>query len=130
MKISPAVRRLIDAFWRVRNFVSKKNGHLEHVILDITCPKVLALRKIRGEGRRLFAHASCNGRICVNPLLGKQSMPYLIGVLLHEFGHIAGGPEEGDADMWVLTTFGIPIIYKGPLFLEWLDPKLIREKGI
>ena len=53
---------------------------------------------------------------------------HLAGICLHEFGHILNpldggtqGDQEMAADTAVLKQFGVPIQYKGPKELQWVD---------
>lgn len=70
------------------------------------------------------------GTVCCHPAAKKLSDSYLIGLFLHELGHMATNSGEKAADAWVFTQLGIPIEYRGELILEWVDPKIIKEKRI
>lgn len=57
---------------------------------------------------------------------------FLIGILLHELGHVlahlAHGPnhEESDADL-ALVQHGIGLAYGSPLNIQYVEPDLIAE---
>jgi len=34
-----------------------------------------------------------------------------LGMFLHEFGHLIGGPSQHDADTAILERLGVPILY-------------------
>jgi hypothetical protein len=66
------------------------------------------------------------GVICADGAISALPLNHLVGVLLHEFGHLAAGESEAAADQWPLARLGIPITYKGPLCLEWVSGNDLR----
>jgi hypothetical protein len=78
---------------------------------------------MRGHARkRAFMHVAHQpDMICVAPEAVRLSKNYLLGLFLHEFGHIAtDSPDDRIADAWVCEKLGITIQYRGPLCLEWV----------
>jgi len=122
----PAPDRLQKIFARVVRFagVSAK--------LKIGCKTIDEQRKVPGlSGRRSFMHVGdVPGAVCAHPAAKKLSDAQLIGLFLHELGHLATGSGDAQADAWVFTALGIPIEYRGKLMLEWVDPEIIKEKRI
>lgn len=73
------------------------------------------------ESERVFCHVFHeDGFICIAEDFEDLSDEYQLGILLHEFGHLAtGSGEERDADAWVREVLGIPLEYKETL--EWAE---------
>jgi hypothetical protein len=124
--------RLRDAFLRVTRFVLEATPYLAGVGLRGDCREVLRCHR---HSPRAFFHAlHLHRTICTwAPLSDALPMPVLIGMLLHEYGHIAGNVSEEGADEWVFEALGVPIEYRdygNVKALEWVDPRIIRAVGI
>jgi hypothetical protein len=124
--------RLRNAFFRVARFVSEARPQLAGVGLRGESAEVKEARK---TSPRVFMCASIEAKIICTwaPAVDKLPESHLIGLLLHEYGHLAGNASEEGADAWVWKTFGIPIEYRdhGPAKdLEWVDPRIIKSSGI
>lgn len=112
--------------------VTKKFSNLERVHLQYGCSEI-ADRKTRPgvQGRRAFMHVGhVEGRICVTPEANRLAPGFLLGMFLHEFGHIGSGGDDTEADRWVFEHFGIPVTYRGPLTLEWVSDKALRRAWV
>lgn len=93
---------------------------------QVGCAQIAKDRKLPGVlGRRAFMHVGHHpaGAICVAPEAEKLSDEHLLGLFLHELGHIATQGNDMAADAWVFTALGVPIEYKGKLTLEWVNLK-------
>lgn len=125
-------RRIQSHFDRVWTFVKRRDRRLGRILLLVGCVHLERDRQRSGlAGRRAFMHVGCvPNRICVSPTAENLPTEHLVGLFLHEFGHLGSGRGEPDADLWVMQKLGIPIEYKSGLELEWVDPRLVREKGI
>ncbi|HEC61337.1 MAG TPA: hypothetical protein ENI27_03685 [bacterium] len=56
--------------------------------------------------------------ICVTESIEGLSDEHKIGILLHEMGHIYGGYDDADADLWVQDALGIDIAYVNTM--QWV----------
>lgn len=117
---------MIDrAFAAVRERVAKADPGLALTALRV-CGELR--HKLKGKTRsRAFMHVGHHpGSICLHPAAGKLKVNHVVGLFLHEFGHL-GTPDgsEADADQWVLVKLGIAILYKGPLCLEWVPDDVV-----
>jgi hypothetical protein len=125
---------IFSIFLRVRAFVARKFPELEKTQLEAFCLGVERDRKKRKGllGRRSFAHVGHRpGKICTwYPAAKGLSKNHLYGLFLHEFGHIAAGHGEMEADRWVFVHFGIAIEYRGNWMLEWVSPETVKARGI
>jgi hypothetical protein len=84
-----------------------------------------------GKRARAFAHVGhVRKTVCVAGAIALLPLPFLVGILLHEFGHAAGNRSDLAADRWVFEKLGILIEYRSALDLEWVSPKTVREMGI
>mgnify|MGYP001562475383 CR=1 FL=1 len=81
---------------------------------------------------RQFMHAGHRkNTICYAHATLSLARPWIIGLLVHEFGHLVlGGPNmdlpkhsEQAANEAGEAATGIKVVFKGPLRLEWSDPK-------
>ncbi len=61
--------------------------------------------------------------VCAIRQAAALSDPHLVALFLHEFGHMAGGDTEPEANDWVRRKLGIEILYRGPLDLQWILPE-------
>jgi hypothetical protein len=90
--------------------------------------KICALaRKHHQESSRAFAHTlHHDGIVCITPEIYELPEGYFLGILLHEFGHIALKDErhtEDQADKIMALLTGIQIerkTYRGMKNLEWI----------
>lgn len=127
---APPSSRLALVFRLVRNFVARKDSSLAWTKLNVNCRDIVLFRKMnRGKvGERSLMHVGhLAGTVCSLSLVERANEGYLFGLLLHEFGHLGSGGGERDADAWILSNFGIRIVYAGPLDLEWVDQMAIMK---
>jgi len=62
------------------------------------------------RSRRQYAHTGhVKGVICVARAYYTLPVKYRVGVLLHEFGHLAGARDEMDADALAFKLFGVEV---------------------
>ena len=122
--------RLQKIFEGVRRFVSGKFPTLKQVTLYFDCPEIIEFRR-RNQGylgeRALMHAAHRSWKICVFRWAAGLSDTILVALYLHEFGHFGGNSTEPAANEWVRKNFGITIEYRGPLDLQWIDPKIARQ---
>jgi len=126
----PAHGRLEIAFRLVRSFVSRAKSSLAWTKLSVGCREIVLFRKMNAGrvGERSVMHTFHHDRtICSLPIVERLPGEYLIGLLLHEFGHLGSGGGEREADKWILDNFGIRILYMGNLDLEWVDYATIQR---
>lgn len=64
------------------------------------------------------------GKVCTILKAAALSDSHLVGLLLHEFGHLAGGADEPAANAWVTAKLGVVIQYRGSMELQWVDPEI------
>ena len=104
--------RIQKYFRQVRKVVSVKFPRLRKVKLFIGCKELKYDKRYDKEGYRLYMHVGhLRNKICVHPSAESLPKRNLLGLFLHEFGHIIGGPSQYDADTAILKYFGIPIFY-------------------
>lgn len=79
------------------------------------------------DSPRVFCHVfHVPGFICVADDFMYLPDEYQLGVMLHEFGHLAtGSGEENHADAWVREVVGIPLEYRDTL--EWVSLDNVEE---
>ncbi len=126
----PPSGRLELAFRLVKRFVSQAKPSLAWTKLAVGCPEIVLFRKMnKGKvGARSLMHTFHHpNTICSLSVVESAAEGYLIGLLLHEFGHLGSGGGEREADRWILDNFGIRIQYLGELDLEWVDQWAIRR---
>jgi hypothetical protein len=114
---------LADAFLRVKGYAARRGEDVGPVWLNVGCPRVEEDRRsLPGvEGRRAFAHVMhIPGAVCVAREAADLPLPVKLGLLVHEVGHLIGGPGEDDADIAALEALGLRVEYFGPLRLERL----------
>jgi len=100
----------MDALNVVAEFIEMELGiPAEAVVGCVDCPEVEADHK---ESWRVHAHTLHHpATICLAKAFEDLADEHKIGIMLHEFGHIYGGPGEADADLWVSDELGIDIDY-------------------
>ncbi len=67
------------------------------------------------------------GKVCAIRSAAALSDHHLVGLFLHEFGHLAGGDSEPEANDWVLRNLGVEITYRAPLDLQWVPQDVVRR---
>ena len=108
-----------QAFSNVAKFVERKlrqrRIHVDPPPRDVRlCIGCHLAEKDHAEAERYYAHTfHMVGTICVCEAFGELPTGSQYGVLLHEFGHIYGGKEECDADLFSDECLGVDIAYKG-----------------
>ncbi len=121
------------AFKVVRKFVSKVDLRLLWTKLSIGCSQIEAFRAENpgNVGLRSLMHVGhLPETICALPICGEIGHNFLIGLLLHEFGHLGSGGGEREADEWIKNNFKIPIYYRSKLDVEWVSEKDVRRIAI
>jgi hypothetical protein len=121
---SLADERLNNVFRKVRSFIHSGTGKFAAVRSLVSCSEISLLRRGNRNylGDRAFMHMGHLPRtVCMVRQAAALSDCHLVGLMLHEFGHMGGGGAEPEADAWILKTFGIGIQYKGPMDLQWVD---------
>jgi hypothetical protein len=126
--------RLSAAFRRVRRFVVKHTPRLSYARLYPYCEEI---REDRRESPRSFMHVGCRRRedvICTwGPDAERLPIPHLIGILIHEFAHLANPKGEMGNDLWATLNWGVVIEYRDwrkAKTLEWVSPALIKRLKI
>ena len=87
-------------------------------------------QKHHAESCRQFAHVfHKRDTVCVTPEFYDLPIPYQLGILLHELGHIGYGPtkhSEEDADRMAFYLSGVKVrrrTYRGMEQLEYVSSK-------
>lgn len=120
--------RLSSVFLKVRSFVKSKTGKLGSVRPLVSCSEISLLRRSNRNylGDRAFMHMGHMPKtVCMVRQAASLSDGHLVGLFLHEFGHLGGGAAEPEADAWVLKNLGIKILYRGPMDLQWVDRAVV-----
>lgn len=87
------------------------------IALEMACPLA---DKDHAEAERFYAHTFHKPKtICVATAFAGLPPEHQIGILLHEFGHLFGGMNEAEADLWVQKVLGIDIDYVNTV--QWVD---------
>jgi hypothetical protein len=104
---------------------------LKHVRLYTSCRYVVEDRE---SSPRSFMHVGCrDDLICTCPDVERLPDPHLIGILLHEFAHLANPKGELGNDLWATINWGVVIQYRdceNARHLEWIPPEEIKRLGI
>jgi len=112
---------------RVRFFVSTRFPELAGIAFT-PCETV---RSDAPDPRRAYMHVGhIKNAICVTSEGADLSVEHLLGLTLHEFGHLATGGGDGAADAWVFREFGLVVNYMGPETLEWVSKSEARRAGL
>ena len=89
----------------------------DEIALNMACPLA---DKDHAETERFYAHTFHKAKtICVATAFADLPPEHQIGILLHEFGHLFGGMNEAEADLWVDEVLGIDISYVNTI--QWVD---------
>lgn len=115
-----------EAFQKVRSFVAATDPSLSSVELT-PCAEVRKGASRAGRSRAFMHTGHLPGRICYAPPTRLLSLNFIVGLLLHEFGHIGSGGGELEADNWVAVKLGIALHYKSKLCLEYVDSEVVRH---
>lgn len=115
-----------EVFVKVRDFASRADPKLADVVFT-PCGSVRT--GMRGKARsRSFMHVGhVPGTVCFHLEMDKLPLNHIVGVILHEFGHIGSNGGEAEADAWVVAKLGITLEYKGKLCLEWVPDEVVRR---
>lgn len=122
--------RLREIFYRVRTYISSETGRFKNTGLSTPCSEIDVLRRTaKGYvGSRAFMHVGhIRNTVCSARPAAALSDSHLVGLFLHEFGHLAAGHNEPPANAWIMRNLGISISYKGPLDLQWVHPDVVRK---
>lgn len=127
MKADP----LRDIWSAVYAYARRRRRSLPKLTLRIGCPRIAAMRR---TDPRAFMHVGEDGkaRVCSSPAARKLSVNYLVGLYLHEIGHVLAQKawkrsEQEDADKAVRDFLGVRLHYRGPLLLEWVTDSAVRR---
>ena len=102
-------RIIIRCFQTARQIVGKRYPHVLRYGLNFGCPDCEAAHR---RHKRQFMHVGhVPGMVCCAAASARLPARNLMGMFLHEFGHVVGGPEQWDADLAIFNRFGIPIGY-------------------
>jgi hypothetical protein len=116
-----------EAFQKVRAFAATADPALSTTEL-LPCGDVRGGKTPFTRRSRAFMHTGhLPSRICYAPPTRMLALNYIVGILLHEFGHLGSGGGEVEADTWVAAKLGIALEYKGKLCLEWVDDDTARR---
>ena len=124
--------RLTSAFERVQRFVSRTHPLLRSVRLYPSCREI---QKERAETPRYFMHVLHRPNTVCTWGPDAEDLPthHLLGLLLHEFAHLANEKGELGSDVWAAVNWGVAIQYRpcrSVRELEWVSPDLVRRLGI
>jgi hypothetical protein len=117
---------LEEAFAKVRAFASAADPALSDVELK-PCAEVRKGTSRAGRSRSFMHTGHLPGSICYAPPTRILSVNFIVGILLHEFGHLGSNGGELEADTWVATKLGVALEYKGKLCLEWVGDDVVRR---
>ena len=120
----PQAKELELAFRVIRAFVARTWPAAKFVRLQVGCPEIEAFRMShpgKVGARSLMHMGHKQGTICALAGCNRLAPGYVTGLFLHEFGHLASGGGELEADAWVRDALGIRIQYKSDLDIEWVD---------
>jgi len=124
-------KRLELAFTVTKAFLCRIESSLCFARLRTDCQVIPAERHQGGiQGARSFMHTGhYPNAVCAFSGSDKLGENYLFGLLLHEFGHLGAGTEQGEraADQWIFERTGIRIQYKTELDIEWVDEWTLRR---
>jgi hypothetical protein len=111
-------REVIDAFVKVRALVARGHPEVLGYGLLLGCPTTERDHAV--QSRRYMHVGHQPGCVCASRSVERLPRKNLVGLFLHEFGHIIGGPEQWDADMGIFRALGISILYdrRGVEFVE------------
>jgi hypothetical protein len=127
-------KKIIKHFEEVKEFIGLSFPRFRNFKLYIGCPYIEERRQLEDwfERQRAYMHTNCmKNTICVHPLAEKLSSAHLYGLFLHEFGHHLWGSKAGEfgqanADLSILTAFGIPIYYNKKREIQFIEQKSIN----
>lgn len=121
---------LQDVWRRVYAFARGRSRRVPRLSLYVGCRQIL---NRRGHDKRAFFHVGHKpGKVCTVLASAKLSRNYLVGLMLHELGHPMatkewGVSEQPHADTAVEAFLGVKLRYRGPLILEWVPDKIVRQ---
>ncbi len=121
-----------QAFSNVARFVEKKlrkrRVHMDPAPRSVRlCIGCHLAEKDHAEADRYYAHTlHIAATICVCEAFGELSTGSQYGVLLHEFGHIYGGREECDADLFSDEMLGVDLQYRGA-GIQYASPSKVES---
>jgi len=117
-------------FGRVLSFARSKSRFVPQLELFVGCSQIAWDRK---TSKRAFCHVFHRpGRVCAAPELITVPINYILGVMIHEIGHVLalktwGRSSERDADIAVLKFLGINLEYRSDLVLEWVSNRVVEQ---
>jgi len=105
------------------------NGYCMSSIKLAYCKDIERERKTKIDGERRLAHTGHEGGIiCISKELSEMPYRNIIGVLLHEFGHILTDlGDEKVTDEYIHKTYGIEIKYDSELELQYVNEDVVEE---
>ncbi len=126
----PKTESLDLAFRVIRAFVARVWPGARFVRLQVGCPEIEAFRAAhpgRVGARSLMHVGHKQGVVCALKICDKLPPSYVVGLFLHEFGHLGSGGGELEADAWVRDMLGISIQYKSDLDIEWVNDHTVAR---
>lgn len=121
-----------QAFTNVARFIERKlrqiKLHVDPAPRNVRlCVGCHLAEKDHVEAERYYAHTfHLVNAICVCEAFSELPTGTQYGILLHEFGHLYGGREECDADLWPDERLGVEIGYKGD-GVQWVKPSIVES---
>jgi hypothetical protein len=112
------MKNVAKAFKRARALLAETHPEVLAFGLWVGCP---ICEKAHREAYRNFMHVGHHpATVCSSAAAKGLGKANLLGLFLHEFGHVIGGPSQWEADQAILWTLGIPIRYdrRGIQFVE------------
>ncbi len=124
--------KLRALFYRVFCAVQRRIPISRQIRIRVDCELILRDRSSKEPslGRRAFMHTGHHAdTICIASQTAALDKHHIVGLFLHELGHLLGRTGEPGADLWVMRRLGIPIEYRGKLGIEWVSPEAARSLG-
>jgi hypothetical protein len=104
-----SLRDVYFCFSIVRSAAGRIDPQAGRFELGLGCP---VAEKEHRQADRQYMHVGCQpGVVCCARAAGSLSRSNLLGLFLHEFGHVLGGPQQWQADVAAYEIFGVPIRY-------------------
>jgi len=102
-------RTIHECFEVVKQAASQFDPTVAGYSLLIGCP--MAEKEHRRASRQYMHVNHYEGAVCCARAAERLRRNSLLGLFLHEFGHVLGGPKQWQADTAAFELFGFPIRY-------------------
>jgi hypothetical protein len=104
-----SVRNVNVCFEIVRSIASQYDPRLGSCSLLLGCADANAAHRRK---HRQYMHVQhYPGVVCVAGAASRLGKKSLLGLFMHEFGHLLGGATQWQADLTAFQCFGYPIRY-------------------